>query len=72
MMAKRGIKVDHSTVHHLAIKVPPILEKALRRRKRPSGGEKLACRNERRRQRPDSLRAVLLADQITIPYHFNF
>jgi Transposase and inactivated derivatives len=37
MMAERGIAVDHSTVHRWAIKLLPVLEKALRRCKRPVG-----------------------------------
>jgi putative transposase len=46
MMAERGVAVDHapkevpwgdSTVHHRAIKLLPVLEKAFRRRKRPVG-----------------------------------
>jgi putative transposase len=34
MMTKRGIAVDHSTVHRRTLKLLPILEKAFRRRKR--------------------------------------
>jgi len=37
MVAERGIAVDHSTVHRLAIKLLPVLEKAFRRHKRPVG-----------------------------------
>ena len=37
MMAKRGIQVDHSTVHRWAIKLLPVLEKAFRHHKRPVG-----------------------------------
>nr|WP_232439473.1 IS6 family transposase [Burkholderia ubonensis] len=37
MMAERGVSVDYSTVHRCAIKLLPVLEKALRRRKRPVG-----------------------------------
>jgi putative transposase len=37
MMVERGIDVDHSTVHHWAINLLPVLEKAFRRRKRPVG-----------------------------------
>lgn len=37
MMAARGVAVDHSTVHRWAIKLLPVLEKALRRRKLPVG-----------------------------------
>jgi transposase-like protein len=37
MMAERGIAVDHSTVHRWAIKLLPVIEKALRRCKRPVG-----------------------------------
>jgi putative transposase len=37
MMAERGIEVDHSTVHRWAIKMLPVLEKALRRHKRAVG-----------------------------------
>jgi putative transposase len=36
-MVERGIGVDQSTVHHWAIKLLPVLEKAFRRRKRPVG-----------------------------------
>jgi transposase-like protein len=34
---KRGVSVDHSTVHRCAIKLLPVLERAFRRRKRPVG-----------------------------------
>src|ERR1700677_2430203 len=37
MMAERGISVDHSTVHRWALKLLPVLEKAVRRYKRPVG-----------------------------------
>jgi putative transposase len=37
MMAKRGVSVDHSTVHRWAIKLLPVLEKAFRCRKQPVG-----------------------------------
>jgi putative transposase len=37
MVAERGICVDHSTVHRRALKLLPVLEKALRRRRRPVG-----------------------------------
>ncbi|MEX3640280.1 IS6 family transposase, partial [Paraburkholderia sp. BR14320] len=37
MMAERGIAVDHSTVHRWALKLLPVLEKALRRRKLAGG-----------------------------------
>src|ERR1700731_4542545 len=37
MMAERGTSVDHSTVHRWALQLLPVLEKALRRRKRPVG-----------------------------------
>ncbi|MBK5051338.1 IS6 family transposase [Paraburkholderia domus] len=37
MMAERGILVDHSTVHRWALKLLPVLEKALRRCKRAVG-----------------------------------
>ncbi|CAD6550821.1 hypothetical protein LMG27952_05074 [Paraburkholderia hiiakae] len=37
MTAKRGIAVDHSTVHRWALKLLPVLEKAFRRNKRPVG-----------------------------------
>ncbi len=37
MMAERGIAVDHSTVHRWAIKLLPLLEKAIRRCKRTVG-----------------------------------
>ena len=37
MMAERGISVNHSTVHHWAIKLLPVLDKAFRQRKRAVG-----------------------------------
>lgn len=37
MMAGRRIAVDHSTVHRWTIKLPPVLETAFRRCKRPVG-----------------------------------
>ena len=37
MMAERGTSVDHSTVHRLALKLLPVLEKVFRRRKLPVG-----------------------------------
>ena len=37
MMAKRGIEVDHSSVHRRGIKLVPLFEKAFRRHKRPVG-----------------------------------
>jgi putative transposase len=37
MMAERGVSVDHSTVHRLAIKLLPVLEKAFRHHKRSVG-----------------------------------
>jgi putative transposase len=37
MMAERAIAVDHSTVHRWAVKLLPVLEKALRRCKRAVG-----------------------------------
>ena len=37
MMAKRGIEVDHSTVHRRAIKLLPVLEKGFSRCKHPVG-----------------------------------
>ena len=37
MMAERGVAVDHSTIHRWAIKMPPVLAAACRRRKRPGG-----------------------------------
>ncbi|MGF6735852.1 transposase-like protein [Paraburkholderia youngii] len=37
MMAERGIEVDHSSVHRWVIKLRPVFEKALRKRKRPVG-----------------------------------
>lgn len=37
MMAERGIRVDHSTVHRWVIKLLPVLEKAFRHHKRPVG-----------------------------------
>jgi putative transposase len=38
MMQERGVFVDHSTVHRLAIKVFPVMATVFRRRKRPVGG----------------------------------
>ena len=37
MMGERGVSVDHSTVHRWALKLLPVLEKALRSHKRPVG-----------------------------------
>jgi putative transposase len=37
MMSERGITVDHSTIHHWAIKMLPVLTAICRRRKRPVG-----------------------------------
>jgi transposase-like protein len=37
MLAERGISVDHATVHRWNIKLLPVLEKAFRRGKRPTG-----------------------------------
>jgi putative transposase len=37
LMAGRGIRVDHSTVHRWVIKLVPMLEKAFRKHKRPVG-----------------------------------
>ena len=37
MMAERGVKVDHATVHRWALKMLPVLAAALRRRKLPVG-----------------------------------
>ena len=37
MMAKRGVFVDHATVHRWAIKMLPVLAAVLRRRKRAVG-----------------------------------
>jgi putative transposase len=45
MMAKRGISVDHSTVHRSAIKVLPALEKEFRHHKRAVGAELADGRN---------------------------
>jgi putative transposase len=36
-IAERGIQVDHPAAHRWAIKLLPVLEKALRRRNRPVG-----------------------------------
>lgn len=36
-MAKRGIEVDHSTVHRRAVKILPVMGKEFRRHKRPLG-----------------------------------
>jgi len=46
MVAERGISVDHSTVHHWAIKLLPVLEKAPEWRARDGGH-----RQERRQSR---------------------
>jgi putative transposase len=37
IMSERGISVDHSTVHRLAMKLLPVLEKVFRLRKRTVG-----------------------------------
>lgn len=37
MMAARGVRVDHATVHRWAIKISPVLAAVFRRRKRPVG-----------------------------------
>ena len=37
MMQKRGVFVDHATVHRWALKILPILALVFRRRKRPVG-----------------------------------
>ncbi|MEI9539862.1 IS6 family transposase [Enterobacter cancerogenus] len=37
MMAERGIIVDHSTLHRWVIRLVPLLDKAFRRHKRPTG-----------------------------------
>ncbi|MGP8431792.1 IS6 family transposase [Paraburkholderia fungorum] len=37
MMAERGFKVDHSTLHRWVIKLVPLFEKAFRKHKRPVG-----------------------------------
>ncbi|OTA14392.1 transposase [Xenorhabdus vietnamensis] len=37
MMAKRGINVDHSTLHRWVTQLVPLLDKAFRRHKRPVG-----------------------------------
>jgi len=36
-MAKRGVIVDHATVHRWALKILPVLAAVFRRRKRPVG-----------------------------------
>ena len=37
MMAERGVRVDHATIHRWALKILPVLAKAFRRRKRAVG-----------------------------------
>jgi transposase-like protein len=37
MMQERGVFVDHSTVHRLALKILPVIALIFRRRKRPVG-----------------------------------
>ncbi len=37
MMEERGIEVDHSTLYRWVIRLTPLLDKAFRRRKRPTG-----------------------------------
>ena len=37
MMAERGVAVGHATVHRWALKILPVLAKALRNRRRPVG-----------------------------------
>ena len=37
MMAKRGVVVDHATIHRWSIKMMPVLAEVFRRRKRPVG-----------------------------------
>src|ERR1700742_3156732 len=37
MMAKRGLAVDHSSVHRWVLKLLPLFEKPFRRHKRPVG-----------------------------------
>ena len=37
MMAERGVRVDHATIHRWALKILPVLAKASRRRKRSVG-----------------------------------
>ena len=37
MMAERGVRVDHATVHRWALKMLPVLAKVFRGRKRPVG-----------------------------------
>ena len=37
MMAKRGVAVDHSTIHRWAMKILPVLAAVCRRRKLPVG-----------------------------------
>ena len=50
MMAKRGVAVDHATVHRWAIKILPVLAAVFRRHKRPVG---TSWRDQRRlRVRP--------------------
>jgi transposase-like protein len=37
MMAERGVRVDHATVHRWALKMLPVMAAVLRRRKHPIG-----------------------------------
>ena len=37
MMAERGMRVDHATVHRWAIKILPVLAAVFRQSKRPVG-----------------------------------
>ena len=37
IMAERGVRVDHATIHRWAIKILPVLSATLRHRKRPVG-----------------------------------
>ena len=37
MMAERGVRVDHPTIHRWALEILPVLAKAFRRRKRSVG-----------------------------------
>ena len=37
MMAERGVRVDHATIHRWALKILPVLAKVFRRRKRSVG-----------------------------------
>lgn len=43
MMAKRGVLVDHTTIHRWALKMLPVLAAALRRRK--LGSTRFHCKD---------------------------